>query len=152
MFNNDQVSSASWFFIGVIIVLASIPYGLGGVHSPGTGFMPFLTGLALCILSIIEFVRATRENRKGKRWKTLFKDLQWDKPLIALAGLLVYALLWNSLGYLIGTALLVGFLLRVIYPQKWLVVILGAILSSSLSYIIFQIWLEAQLPRGILDF
>ena len=152
MFNHDQVSSASWFFIGVIITLASIPYGLGGIHSPGTGFMPFLTGLAICILSIIEFLSATRKNREGEKWKSLFAGFRWEKPLITLAALLVYALLWNKLGYLLDSALLVGFLLRFIYPQKWFVVIIGAILISSVSYLIFEIWLNAQLPKGILDF
>ena len=152
MLNNDQVSSAIWFGIGLLIIIFSIPYGLGELRSPTTGFMPFLTGLAICTLAAIGFVGGTLERIGGKKWKSLLKNVKWGKPLIAVIALFAYALLLNTLGFLLGTALLVGFLLRAVEPQKWLVVILGAILTSVSAYLIFQVWLETQLPPGILQF
>jgi putative tricarboxylic transport membrane protein len=152
MFNNDQISSAAWFFIGLLILIFSIPYGLGEVHSPGTGFMPFYTGLAMCALSALIFMEATRAKKSGAKWENPLKGTLWVKPLIALVALIVYALLMDKLGFILATALLVGFLLRGIHPQKWSVVIGGAILTSLVTYLVFQVWLKTQLPAGILSF
>jgi putative tricarboxylic transport membrane protein len=152
MLNNDQGSSAFWFFIGLIIIFASIPLDLGKVRTPGTGFMPFLTGIAICSFSVIGFFHATVGNGKGKKWKNFLKGVRWEKPLLAMASLVVYAFLLEKLGFLLDTILLIAFLLKAIEPQKWLIIILGALFTSAAMYIIFQVWLQVQLPAGILKF
>ena len=152
MLNNDQLSSMVWLGIGALIMVFAVPHGLGGVHSPGAGFMPFLIGLAICILAVIVFIQGTAARLRGSLWESIVKDVRWEKPLITLAALLVYVLLMNFLGFILATALLVGFLLKVIHPQKWPVVLSGAVLTSLASYILFQIWLKTQLPVGILRF
>ena len=150
--NNDQVSSALWFCFGLVVIFLSAPYGLGGIHSPGTGFLPFLTGITICLLSAIGFLDATVEKGKGKKWQSFLRGMRWDKPLISLIALVTYALLLDKLGFLIDTALIIGFLLRVIEPQRWRVVIAGALLTSSAMYLVFQVWLQTQLPAGILNY
>jgi putative tricarboxylic transport membrane protein len=152
MFNNDQISSVVWFGFGLIVIFSSIPYGLGGIHSPGTGFLPFLTGIAICTLSAIGFLDAAMEKRKGKRWENFLQGLSWHKPLISLTAIVAYAFLLERLGFLLATTLLVGFLLRMIEPQKWTVVIAGSLLTASTMYLIFQVLLKTQLPMGILNF
>lgn len=152
MLNNDQVSSVVFFAIGVIIVIASLPYELGGLHSPKTGFLPFVTGLAVCLLSLIGFAAATMKRMGGEKWKSILKGWRWDKPLITMVSLVVYALILNTLGFILTTTLLVGFLLRTIIPQKWSVVISGAILTPLVTYVVFQILLKTELPMGLLGF
>jgi putative tricarboxylic transport membrane protein len=149
MFNNDQVSSTLWFCIGLLGAGFSIPYGIGDVHSPGTGFLPFYTSLTICLLAGGVFIEGTLSSKKGEKWKNPFAKVQWTKPVIALAALLSYTLILDTVGFIAATALLVGFLLRVIQPQKWLVVVLGAILTSIITYLVFQLWLGTQLPAGI---
>ena len=149
MFNNDQISSAVWFFIGLLGACFSIPYGIGSIHSPGTGFLPFYTSLAICLLASGVFIEGTFSGRRGEKWKNPFAKVQWTKPVIALAALLFYALFLDSLGFIASTALLVGFLMRVIQPQRWTVVIAGAVLTSLITYLVFQLWLGTQLPAGI---
>jgi len=152
MFNNDQISSAAWFFIGLLILYFAIPYGIGKVHAPETGFMPFYTGVAMCVLSGLIFMEATRAKRNGVKWENPLKGLAWGKSLIALAALVAYALLMDTMGFILATALLIGFLMRGIHPQKWSVVIAGALLTSLVTYLVFQVWLKTQLPAGILSF
>jgi hypothetical protein len=72
--------------------------------------------------------------------------------LIAFLALIVYALLLEWLGFILTTLLLVGFLLRTIYPQKWSVVISASVLTSLMTYVVFRVWLQTQLPAGILSF
>jgi len=152
MLNNDQVSSIAFLFIGMIIMIVSLPYELGSLHSPKTGFLPFVTGLTVCLLSLIGFVAATLKKKEGERWKSILKGLQWEKPLITMVSLVVYALLLNTLGFILATFLLVGFLLRAIIPQRWSVVLTGAILTPLAAYVVFKILLKTELPVGLLRF
>lgn len=146
--NNDQASAAVWFAIGSIITIASIRYKLGTLASPGTGFLPFLTGLAICLFSLIGLGQATLKQKKGVGWNPMMTGLMWGKSLIVLAALFAYTLLLTPLGFSLCTALFLGLLLRTVKPQGWLVVIAGSILMSSAAYGIFEVWLKSQLPKG----
>ncbi len=146
--NNDQITAAVWLAIGAIITIASYRYGLGMLNSPGTGFMPFLSGIAISLFSCIGLVNATLKQRKGIRWNSIIKGFMWKKTLIVLVALFTYTLLLNTLGFFLCTALFIGFLLRAVQPQRWIVVFMGSILTALGAYVIFEVWLQAQLPKG----
>lgn len=152
MFNNDQWSSAALFFLGLLVAYISISYGIGSIHSPGTGFMPFYTGVTICILAGGVFTEATLSGKKGIKWNNPFAKLMWWRPLIALAALMVYVMLLNTLGFLLDTVFLVGFMLRAFQPYRWFVVVLGAILTSVITYLVFKVCLETALPSGVFKF
>jgi hypothetical protein len=69
--NNDQLSSAIWFFIGLAICVVSIFYKVGTPASPGAGFMPFCSGASISILSSVGFLRETMKRRQGEKWSSL---------------------------------------------------------------------------------
>jgi putative tricarboxylic transport membrane protein len=146
--NNDQASAAVWLATGAIIAIASLRYRLGSLDSPGTGFMPFLTGLSISLFSFIGLVQATLKQKKGVGWKPTMSGLMWEKSLIVLAALFAYTLLLTPLGFSLCTALFLGFLFRTVKPQGWIVVIAGGILTALGAYGIFEVWLKAQLPKG----
>jgi len=146
--NNDQVSAAIWLMLGLVITFTSIPYGLGTLDSPRTGFMPFLAGLAISLFSFIGIAHATLKQKKGVGWKPVMRGLRWKKALIVLIALLAYVLLLKPLGFSVCTALFIGFLLRAVHPQKWPVVIAGAIGTAVATFGLFELWLKAQLPKG----
>ena len=150
--NNDQVSAFLWFVLALAILLASIPYGIGSLGSPGTGFLPFLTGLAMGIFASIGLLHSTWRLRQGEGWKPKIKGLKWRKSLLVLAALAAYVLLLRPLGFSLSTALFVGFLLRTIQPQKWTVVLAGGLAAAAGSFLVFEVWLQAQLPKGIWGF
>jgi hypothetical protein len=50
----------------------------------------------------------------------------------------------------LSTFLFLGFLLRVVEPQRWPMVIGGSALVSFVSYGVFALWLKAELPKGLL--
>jgi hypothetical protein len=147
-FNNDQVSAAIWLAAGIVITLASLRYRLGTLASPGTGFMPFLAGLAIVLLSFIGLVQGTLRRKEGVAWRPPMRGLRWGKSLLVLAALFAYILLLTPLGFFLCTALFIGFLLRTVKPQGWHVVALGSLLTAFGAYGIFEVWLKAQLPKG----
>ncbi len=147
-FNNDQASAAVWFALGSIIAIASLRYRLGTLASPGTGFMPFLAGLAIAFFSFIGLLHGTLRRKQGVGWKPTMSGLMWEKSLIVLAALFAYTLLLRPLGFSLCTALFIGFLLKTMKPQGWMVVIAGSLLTALGAYGIFEVWLKAQLPKG----
>jgi hypothetical protein len=147
-FNNDQVSGAIWIAVGIVIAVGSLRYGLGQLESPGTGFLPFLAGCAIALLALIGLIQSTLKRRNGAGWMPILRGILWQKPLLVMAALFAYALLMKSLGFLLCTVLFIGFLLRAVEPQRWPVVIVGAIGTALGAFAIFEVWLKTQLPQG----
>jgi putative tricarboxylic transport membrane protein len=152
-FNNGQVASAIWLLAGIVIVLkATTSYRLGTLYAPETGFMPFLAGAAMCLFSFIGLVHATVLRKKGIEWKPVFDEIQWPKSLMVFGALLFYALLLSRLGFLLCTFLFLGFLFRSVKPMRWGWVLSGSVFFTLTTYGIFELWLKAQLPRGLWGF
>jgi len=148
----DQKSSLIWlsfaFFIGIETIYR-LP--LGDWHDPGPGFMPLAAGVLLGFLSILNLIRSSLEKSvedrtpwyAGRRWKTL---------VFILTVLYAYAFLFEVLGFLIGTFLLLLFLFRAVEPQRWAWAIGGSAVISFTTYVVFEWGLRSQLPRGIWGF
>ncbi len=151
MKNNDQRSSLVWLIGGVTIAVYSGNYGLGTLSSPGPGFVPMISGLAMAGFSLVAFFQQFKG--KGKEGlKELWTRKDWPTMLKVMGALVLYAIFLKILGFLVATFLLIAYFFRVIEPMSWAKVIAGAALISCCSYAIFQLWLEAQLPSGILGF
>ncbi len=67
-------------------------------------------------------------------------------------SLFMFVVLVNTLGFIFTTFLFLFFLLRFIEPQEWSTVFIITIVSTGSSYLIFQLWLKADLPTGFLGF
>lgn len=148
--NHDQLSSLTWFFIGAAICAVSLTYKLGTLSSPGTGFMPFLSGGAISVFAVLGFFHATLRKKGGEGEGPLFRGVNWPKALIVFLSLCAYALLFFPLGFLLCTTLFIAFLLRAITPQRWPWVLGCSLAAAMASYLVFEVWLKAQLPKGIL--
>jgi hypothetical protein len=151
MKNNDQRSSLFWLVIGLAIALYSTKYGLGKFSSPGPGFMPFLSGLVLAGLALVVFLQQL-SNKSKEKLKDLWAQKNWPTIMMVMGSLVLYTIFFRFLGFLLDTFLLTAFLLRVMEPLSWKKVLAGAIGAAVGSYAIFQLWLEAQLPKGFLGF
>jgi hypothetical protein len=148
--NNDQRSSLFWLAIGLAIAFYSRRYSLGTLSSPGPGFLPFLTGVAIALLALVIFFQQLPQ--KKDTLKSLWAHKKWPAVPIVMAALVVYAVLLNLLGFILDTFLLTAFLLRVMEPLSWNKVLAGASGATFGSYAVFHLWLEAQLPAGFLGF
>ena len=149
----DQFSSLFWFVLGLAVIFLSYRLGLGTLTSPGPGFLPFWCALILSVLSLGVFFHRLLLPSGGesqKVWK-LWGGVRWLRGVFVVSALLVYTLVFTSLGYLLSTLVLLLFLFKAIEPQRWTVAIGGAILASFISFVLFALWLDVQLPRGILE-
>ena len=67
-----------------------------------------------------------------------------------LAGLVLYALALETLGYLVTTFLLLSMLIRMLGQRRWPLALAFSALATGGSYALFGVWLGAPLPRGLI--
>ncbi len=145
----DPISTIFWLVVGILICEESIRINLGTFSNPGPGFLPFGAGLVLGGLALVVMIQASRKEAREREpfWT---EQNRWPKIVVTVVSIFVYGLLLETLGFFLTTILIMGFLFRVIEPQRWRTVILGAFLSATGAHLIFQVWLKAELPRGFL--
>ena len=80
--------------------------------------MPFLSGLLLGVLALVDLISGILTQWKGeKEDKEIWSGIGWGKILITLAVLFIYTALFPVLGFIIGTTLLLLFLFRLMEPK-----------------------------------
>jgi len=148
----DQASGAFWFIFSVFISYESYHLGLGSLHQPGPGSFFFLTGIVTALLSLTILLRSFKMGTSEEAKGAAFGKRGIAKIIPVLLSLFLYAMLMERLGFLIVTLLLFIFLLRMIEKKKWWLTILVSLIVTAISYLIFELGLQSQLPKGILDF
>ena len=147
----DQISAIVWMLFAASICFESLRLPLGTWRDPGPGFLPLGSGIILGALSLVCYLQArlgkSEEAQEGEPFKGRWKNL-----ILVLGVLCAYAFFLEVLGFLLGSFLLLLFLFRGIEPQKWIVSIGGSALASFLCYVVFELWLKTQLPKGIFGF
>ena len=145
----DKWSSLFWAGVGVVICIFSVKLSLGTLRNPGPGFLPFATGAILAGLSFIYHLQSRGGLSAESKAKPIWKDKHRGfKMVLTVFALMVYAVAMEYLGFLMSTFVFLAFLLRFIEPQRWTTVLLGSLLASGVSFCIFDLLLQCQLPRG----
>jgi hypothetical protein len=94
-------------------------------------------------------LRGRSQKRGQERSRT--ERLTWKKLLLTVGSLLVFAVVFERLGYLVATFLFIIFLLRAVEQKSWALAIAVGLSASVGSYLIFGILLGAPLPAGFLQ-
>jgi putative tricarboxylic transport membrane protein len=151
MIRRDPFTGLFWLVISLLICLEAIHEGTGDYHNPGPGFLPFWSGAALGTLAIILIVKSLLKTT-AEEGGSLWRGLKWNKVVLCAVCLIVYAILLPKLGYLISTFGLMIILFGIIIRPKLWVQLVSAFVTVLITYFIFYLWLEVQLPRGLLGF
>jgi len=136
--------------LGLGILARGLHYGWGSLDDPGAGFVPILSGAAMVAFSAITFVRAMVRGWQGLAG--LWREARWQRPLVTIVSLVLYSVFLRDLGFLISTFILAAYLYRVLDPSGWKETLIAAALTTLGFYLVFQVWLEVQLPRGLFTF
>lgn len=138
-----------WLACGAALALGSIRLKLGTWTNPGAGFTPFLTGSLLALCGLLLIIQTGRRKAPGD--DSLVRAFQGfgGKRIYSLIAVCLYALLLEPLGFIPDTFLLLFLLFKILDPRKWLAPLLVSFLAVLLSYLIFDVWLRINLPRGM---
>jgi len=148
--SREEGSSLVWLGIAILICIGSLRLSLGSFRNPGPGFFPFIAGLIVAVMALaIHLQSRGKTSAKGTPEPLWADKKRIQKMVFTTLALLAYGVGMDYLGFLVSTFLFLAFLLRMIEPQRWSLVLLESALASGISYLIFDIWLQAQLPKGI---
>ena len=145
MITTDRWTGLFFILFSLYVCVESWRLGIGGFFRPGAGFFSFYSGALLGVLSVILGFLACREKvEKAEPWTDLGNTVA-----VSLA-LLGFALLFTWLGFVVTTFLFIFFLLRAVERRGWLFAAGAALFITAAFYLVFGLWLKAQLPAGIL--
>jgi putative tricarboxylic transport membrane protein len=147
----DRISGSFGVLFAIFMGIQSYRLGLGTLHKPGPGFLFFWTSVALGGLAIVVLIRALVEKEPGEQVK-IFGEKNFSKIISVLISLILYAVFMEWIGFILITLLLFLFLLGIIEKKKWSLTVFMSVAVTVVSYLIFEVWLRSQLPKGLLEF
>jgi putative tricarboxylic transport membrane protein len=152
MRNRDIFSSLIWMSLGGLFAAGAWQHGLMRRGVPGPGFLPFFSGLALILASLIVLIPALARARDTVR-KPLFPERDsLRKVVVAVAALIGFGIALEYLGYLLSTLVFMLAVAQLIERRRWGAAFTLAVLTAVLSHLLFVVLLEVQLPKGPLGF
>jgi putative tricarboxylic transport membrane protein len=143
----DVASGTFWFLVGAFVTWSGWDLELGSVHDPGSGFVLFWIGVIMMGLSAAVIVLALR--RAAGIEAPAWANVSWARVVGVLIALVAYAWLLERLGFIATTTVVMVFLFKAVEPQRWWVAVTGAVASAVIGYVVFKVWLGAQLPPGV---
>ena len=149
MRRTDFISAVTLLALALAALLEASKLPFGRVGSPQAGFFPLILAVFLAIFSLV-FLAQTIGGHKAEPGDSRGGSTTWNKIVLAVGALVVFGLLFESLGYVISTFLFISFLLRVVERQKWSLVVVIAFFTSLATYLVFGLLLNTPLPAGIL--
>jgi putative tricarboxylic transport membrane protein len=144
----ELIISAFWLLLALYLSVAADKLGLGAFGRPGPGFFPFGAASAIAVIALFRLLRARGEKPSAT---LATSGSEWRKIACVIVGMAVYALLLEPLGFAVCTFFLMAFYLKIIALQRWQLSLGFAFAVALLAHIFFDLLLNAQLPRGILD-
>ncbi len=139
-----RAGGLAWLGVAGVALIEGIRLGLGTPRQPGPGFFPALVGLGLAGLAVGVMLEPAGEpaapSAPGGR-----------RRLLATVGaLLAWVLLFEPLGFVASTFLVMCFLLGVVETKRWPAAAGFAAGIAVAAWLVFDRLLHAQLPRGVL--
>jgi len=145
----DRIGGVFWLVFGLFIFIESYRLGLGTLHRPGPGFLYFWTSFFLIIMSIVVLIRSKGTEEPGA---SIFGKENPRKIVLVLLSLFLYAIFMEMVGFIPITLLLFVYLLGIIEKKRWFYTIFVSVVVTVAAYLIFETWLQSQLPKGLLGF
>jgi putative tricarboxylic transport membrane protein len=143
------ISALALLALALAALLEASKLPFGKLSSPQAGFFPLILAAILAAFSLLLLGQAIKERQEGASAFRIGPGT-WKRISLAIGALVAFALVFESLGYITSTFLLIAFLLRAVERQKWWLVAVVAFSTSLVTYLIFGLFLETPLPPGIL--
>lgn len=145
----DRKSSFFLACLGIFTAVTAYRLGLGPLTNPGPGFLPFIGGLMMILLSVIGYLQALSPSAEGE--KELIR-IGNRKILLSAICFILYAFFFRRVGFIVANFLLLTFLFQLLERKSWFVSAFVSAATIFVSYLIFAVWLKVQLPKGFLGF
>ena len=145
MLKADRWIGLVFALFSLYVCVESVRLGFGTYQHPGPGFVSFCTGMILGVLSLaLVFLAFFRRTVDAEPWHSR------GQVLMVFLAILGFTLFLEWLGFILTAFLLIWFLLKIVERRGWGFSLGVALAVAGTSYVVFDLWLRAQLPAGIL--
>lgn len=138
-----RTGGLAWLAVAGAALVEGLRLGVGTLRQPGPGFVPVLAALVLAGLAVGLLLQPAGEPPPpapgGRR-----------RFAAAVGALLAYAALFERLGFVPTTFVVMWFLLSFVGAARWPVALGFAAATAVSAWLVFDRLLQAQLPRGVL--
>lgn len=141
----ELASSAFLLVLGIATGAGAWRLGLGDVHTPGPGFMPFAAAALLAAMAAVQLARAAIV--AGGDAAGPFAQSRWRVVAVVLATLAGFGAVIGTLGFAISTLLMLFVLFWVIARKRWWTALAAALLIALVTRLLFRA-LGLELPAG----
>jgi len=148
----DRISGLFWLIFSLFFSYSAYKLGMGSLRQPGPGFFFFWAGIVVALLALSVIIKSFRKKAAEEEKGSVFGKSKVSKVFLVLLSLFLYALLMEWLGFAIVTLLLFLFLLGVIERKGWLFAVVVSLAVTGIAYLVFEVGLQSQLPKGLLEF
>ena len=147
----DRIGAAPLFVLAVAYTAtAAGRYTYWGPTGPGSGFFPFWLGLVLAVLSALLLASALRRPDPGPGW--LPRGHGAARLVVVVLVTAAFIALLPLLGMVLGTALFLAVLLRMLEGHSWRTTLAVAAGAAAANWAVFVLWLKVPFPVGVLGF
>lgn len=161
MSKSHNVANLVIIALGIFVALYSYSFlKLGILITPGAGFLPFLCGMALIVLGIVWRIQTMilkfpargkpAEEPSGAASETGPAALRDSRIKLFLAFLatVIYAFLFERIGFFLSTVLFMLGWQIVVERQRWLKAVIITVLCAVAMYTLFKSLLHVELPSN----
>jgi putative tricarboxylic transport membrane protein len=145
IYGSERIAYPAIGIMSILIMVLSTSYGLGTIAQPGPGLYPFAVGLFILPFSVLLFVSSLRCKTKGS-----ILDRKGIVIFLSFIGTCVFWILaMPYLGYVAVTLIATFALCKVMKLEGWFKPLILAAGTALFIYILFDVWLYVDLPRGM---
>ena len=126
--------------------MSSLAYGFGTFKRPGPGLYPFFIGIFISIFSIAIFISGLRSPTSV----VLFGHGGLKTFLFMTAAFCLWIAVMPLLGYVTVTLLATYAFCKIMKLEGWWKPLAVSGGTALFIYLLFDVWLYIDLPRGIL--
>ena len=141
----DRIAGAALLALAVAFCAGALKYyPYSGPGGPGSAFLPFWLGVIMAVLAVWLLVGALRSRDPGAAWLPRGEGLR--RLALVLGVTAAFVALLKFVGMILGTALFLIVLMRVLDRNPWPLTLSVAVATSGLIYLVFTYWLRVPFP------
>ncbi len=147
----DRIAGAALLAFAVAFCAGALRfYGYSAPDGPGSGFFPFWLGLIMAVLAGMLLVGALRATEPGAEWLPKGDGLR--RLAVVLGVTFAFVALLKVVGMILGTALFLVVLMRVLDRTAWPLTLSVAVATAGINYLVFTYWLKVPFPVSVFGF
>jgi putative tricarboxylic transport membrane protein len=146
--NADRIAGAALLALSIAFSVGALKYySYSSADGPGSGFFPFWLGVIMAALAGMLLVGALRAPDPGAAWLPRGDGLR--RLAVVLGVTFAFVALLKVVGMILGTALFLVVLMRVLDRTAWTLTLSVAVATAGLNYLVFTYWLRVPFPVSV---